>query len=154
MDQASTHSSLFSLSIDPVAKIQLTEASKWARFLAIAGMVFLGLIVVAGLVVAATASNDITEFDTPGYSPFSAFGPMVAVVYIIVALIGFFPLLYLLRFANKTKAALTSNEQEVLNTSFQNLKAYFRYIGILVIIWMALFVIGTLSAIIGAAAFS
>jgi hypothetical protein len=40
------HASLFSLSIEPVTKTHLNETAKWARFLAISGMVFLGLAVV------------------------------------------------------------------------------------------------------------
>jgi uncharacterized membrane protein (UPF0182 family) len=153
MEQVST-SSLFSLSIEPVTKAHLTEASKWAKFLAIVGMIFLGFIVIAGLVLATTFSS-MNQFSTPGYSsPFSVFGPSIAIVYIIFAVIGFFPLLFLLRFANKTKMALAGNDQDALNMAFQNLKAYLRYIGILIIIWLALFVIGMLFTVIGAAAFS
>ena len=137
MEQVS-NTSLFSLSVEPATKAHLSEAAKWARFLAIIGMIFLGLMVVAGLFVATTVST-INQFDSPGYSsPFAMFGPSIAIVYIIFAVIGFFPLLFLLRFANKAKAALSGNDQDALTTAFQNLKAYFRFIGILVIIWLVL----------------
>ena len=156
MEQISTPSSLFSLSIDPNAKAHLSEASKWARFLAIVGMIFLALMVIFGIFMATMVSTTMGQFNSPDYSPsvFSAFGPSIAIVYIIFAVIGFFPLLFLLRFANKTKAALAGNDQEALNTGFQNLKAYLRFIGILVIIWLALFVIGMLLTVVTAAAFS
>jgi hypothetical protein len=153
MEQVS-NTSLFSLTIEPATKTHLNEATKWAKFLAIVGMVFLGLMVFAGLFLATTLST-MNQFDSSGYSsPFAMFGPSVAIVYIIFAVIGFFPLLFLLRFANKAKAALAGNDQEALTTAFQNLKAYFRFIGILVIIWLALMVIGMLFGIVGAAAFS
>ena len=154
MEQVS-NTSLFSLSIEPATKAHLAEASRWARFLAIVGMIFLALMVIAGLFVATSVSSDLSRIDAPEYqSPFAMFGPSIAIVYIIFAVIGFFPLLFLLRFANKTRTALAGNDQEGLNTAFQNLKAYLRYVGILVIIWLALMVIGMLFGIVGAAAFS
>lgn len=154
MEQA-PNTSLFSLSIEPATKAHLSEASKWAKFLAIVGMIFLGLMVVTGIVLATSVSRDLSRLDSPQDSyPLSMFGSSVAIVYIIFAVVGFLPALFLLRFANKTKTALASDNQEALNLAFQNLKAYLRYIGIVVIIWLALFVIGTLFTIIGAAAFS
>ena len=49
-------------------------------------------------------------------------GVGVAIMYIIIAVIAFFPFLFILRFANQMKAALHSNDQDLLNSSFQNLK--------------------------------
>jgi hypothetical protein len=156
MEQTS-NTSLFSLSIDPITKAHLSEAAKWARFLSIVGMILLVLMVVFGLFMATMMSSTMGQFDSAGYSSysiFSALGPGIAVIYIIMAVIAFFPLLFLLRFANKARAALAGNDQQALNTSFQNLKVYFRYIGILVIIWLAFIVIGFLFGIMGSAAFS
>jgi predicted secreted protein len=73
---------------------------------------------------------------------------------IVVAVIYFFPLLFTLRFANKMRAALNGNDQQALNTSFQNLKACFRYIGIITIIALVFLAIGLVFGIMGAAAFS
>ena len=154
MEQVS-NTSLFSLSIEPATKAHLAEASRWARFLAIVGMIFLALMVIAGLFVATTISSTMSQFDSPGYpAPASVFGPSIAIFYIIFAVIGFFPLLFLLRFANKTRTALAGNDQEALNTAFQNLKAYLRYVGIIIIISLAFMVLGMLFGIVGAAAFS
>ncbi len=73
---------------------------------------------------------------------------------IVIALLYFFPLLFTLRFANKMRTALSTNDQQALNTSFQNLKICFRYIGILTIIGLVFFGIAMIFGIIGAAAFS
>ena len=47
------------------------------------------------------------------------------------------------------KTALAGNDQEALNTSFQNLKKYLRYIGVLMIICLSFYalalIIGLLS---------
>ena len=69
------------------------------------------------------------------------------IFYIICAVIAFFPYYFLLRFANKMKAALISNDQETLNSSFQNLKILYRYMGILMIISLVVIVFGIVSMI-------
>ncbi|MBS1611091.1 MAG: hypothetical protein JSS70_20525, partial [Bacteroidetes bacterium] len=68
-------------------------------------------------------------------------GSFVVVIYILIAAVYFFPCLFLFHFANKMKTALAANDQELLNTSFQNLKKLFRFMGILTIICLALFAI-------------
>jgi Family of unknown function (DUF5362) len=57
----------------------------------------------------------------------------------IVIAIAFFPLMFLLQFANQTKRALAANDQAGLNSAFQNLKKYFRYLGIILIIVLSLY---------------
>jgi hypothetical protein len=136
MDQTS---SLFSLSIDPSSKEHLNEAARWARFIAIVGFVFLGFLVLAGILFSMTLSR----LDTSGDPAFrtgglgAMMGTGTAILYIILAAVYFFPLLYLLRFANAAQAALASNEQELLVQSFLNLKRFLRYVGILTIIALA-----------------
>ena len=155
--EQTANTSLFSLSIDPVTKAHLSEAARWARFLAIIGIVFLVIMVCAGLFMATMMSSTMSQFDSSGYpssNVFAAFGPGIAILYIIIAVIMFFPMLFLLRFSNKTRAALAGNDQQTLNDSVQNLKAYFRYLGILMIIWLVFFVIGLLFGVMGAAALS
>jgi flagellar biosynthesis protein FlhB len=74
----------------------------------------------------------------------------MVIFYIVFAVIAFFPYYFLLRFANKMKAALISNDQDALNGSFQNLKILYRYMGILMIISLVLIVFGILSMLLTA----
>ena len=153
MEQPST--SLFSLSIDPLTKSHLNETAKWARFLAIVGMVLLVLMIIFGLffsTMMATSSNPFEEPVEGGSGLMSGFGIGMAIFYIIMAVIWFFPLLFLLRFANTMKASLHSNDQNALNVSFQNLKSCFRYVGIITIIILALYALIFVFALLGGAA--
>lgn len=155
-----TSTSLFSLNIDPVTKAHLSETSRWARFLAIVGMVFVALaavgvlfIVVAGTMASGSLQNGI------GDNPYSSgilsmFGIGAVIFYALLLLIWFFPLLYLLRFANKMRTALNGNDQQALNTSFQNLKACLRFVGIITLIILAFYAIAIIFGVIGAAVFS
>lgn len=71
---------------------------------------------------------------------------------LITFAIVFFPLLFLLRFANAMKRAIAANDQNRLNEAFQNLKVYFRYLGILVIIFLVLYGIIIVIGVMGIAA--
>lgn len=152
--QESQNQSLFSLSIDPVTKTHLIETSKWARFLAIVGFIALGLMLLFGIYMS-TVFSSMDRFDNlygrSSSNVFSMLGAGMAVFYIVVAVIMFFPLLFLLRFANRMRSALAGNDQEVLNGSFQNLKAYFRYLGVITIIGLAFYALTIIIAILGAA---
>lgn len=153
-----TNTSLFSLSIDPVTKAHLTEAAKWARFLAITGMVFLVLMIIAGVFGSAMLFSTTNRLESEyggSATGMGAYGTGIFAAYmIIVAVIYFFPLLFTLRFANNMRVALNANDQQALNISFQNLKACFRFLGILIIICLVFLAIALVFGIIGAAAFS
>lgn len=151
-------SSLFGLNVDQTGKSHLSEAARWAKFLAIIGFIGCGLIALVGVFfgsIFSTLSGGFPSNSPYGdtYSAASGFGALAAVFYIIIALIYFFPCLFLFRFATKMKTAIASNDQETLNVSFQNLKACFRFIGIVTLVllcfWVLAFVIGLLGAAAG-----
>jgi len=150
-------SSLFSLSIDPLTKAHLLETARWARFLAIMGMISLALMIVFGVVYSIWISSTMDSMQNrvgfqsqKMYSTGLAAGS--AFLFIIMAAVGFFPLLYMFRFASQMRTALYGNDQEKLNASFFNLKRYFRYLGIITIIGIGIWVIWLL--VVGVAVFS
>lgn len=154
MEQHVSTSSLFSLSIDPVTKAHLSETAKWARFLAIVGFIFLGLMLVFGIFFSSYMATVLGGYDTYGGTGLMAsFGVGMAIMYIIIAALWFFPLLFLLRFANRMRAALNGNDQRALNISLQNLKVFFRFIGIMTIIGLALYALAIILSVIVMAAF-
>jgi hypothetical protein len=152
----STHtSSLFSLTIDPVTKTHLTETARWARFLAIFGMIVLGL----GLIVSLMGATIFTRFfgfptgvEDDSATTMDAVRIGMVVGTVILSAVAFFPLLFLLRFANAMHRAIAANDQGRLNESFQNLKVYFRYLGIVVIIFLVIYGIIVAIAVMGLAA--
>ena len=137
-----SNQSLFSLSIDPVTKEHLSETAKWARFLSVLGMVFLVVGIIFGLsgIWFTTLMDPMGDEMSPSPSP--AMGVFFAVYMFVIAVIWFFPLLYLFRFASRMRTALTGNDQQALNTSFQNLKMCIRFVGIVTIIALALTILG------------
>lgn len=140
--------SLFSLSIDPVTKANLSETAKWARFLAIVGFVFLGILVLGAIFFISTLGGMGMAEDQTGL--FGAATAGAALMYIIGAAVAFFPLLYTFRFASQMRDALNSNDQALLNASFQSLKVCYRFLGIVTIIWLVLFALTFIFGIVGA----
>ncbi|HUQ96376.1 MAG TPA: hypothetical protein VM010_01840 [Chitinophagaceae bacterium] len=144
--------SLFSLTIDPVTKTHLSETARWARFLAIFGMLVLAL----GLVVSLMGATIFTRFfglptgvDDDTNTTLGALRIGVVVGMLILSAVIFFPLLFLLRFANAMRRAIVANDQNRLNEAFQNLKVYFRYLGILTIVFFVLYGIIIAIAVMG-----
>jgi len=147
-------STLFGLGIDQASKTHLWEAAKWARFLAIVGFVICGLVAIAGIFVG-TYFSTISPYDNEygRRSLFAGMGTFLTVFYIGIAILYFFPCLFLLRFANHMRNAINTDDQVTLNRSFQNLKIMFRYVGILTIIIICLYILafmfGMFSAMAG-----
>ncbi len=145
MDQQNT--SLFDLQIDQQSISYLAEGAKWARFIAIIGFVFCGLMVLAAFSVGAIMSmmsntmGDVNGMSAMGTGFFTFF-------YLVFAAIGVIPCLYLYRFGSRMQEAIRENQQEVLNTSFNNLKRYFKFIGILCIVVLAMYAVAIIGAII------
>jgi hypothetical protein len=152
MEQEQSHE-LFSLHIDPLTKSHLWETARWAKFLSIVGFVLCALIIVGGLFFGSLFStfSNRSEMYEGGINP-TGLGVTMVFVYIIVAVVYFFPCLFLYRFSTKMKIALNGNAQEQLNLAFQNLKSLFKYVGIITIIMLALYGLAIVIGLLGLAA--
>jgi uncharacterized membrane protein len=140
--------SLFELSLSHDSRSHLGETAKWAKFLAICGMIFLVLMVIFGIIASIGISKASSQFDNAyrqqGMST-TGLGAGMMVMYILMALLYFFPCLFTLQFANKMKLALASNDDLLLSESFRSLKKTFRYMGVLTIIGLAFFLLAILT---------
>lgn len=148
-----TSQNLFDLQIDHQSNSYLSEAAKWGKFLAIMGFILCGLLLIIALFAGTLMASMMSGFGGSNEAATGAAmgGGIVTFVYIVFALIYFFPCLYLFNFSSKMQVALRNNQQDVLNTSFRNLKSCFKFMGILMIIILAFWVLGIIIAI-GAAA--
>jgi hypothetical protein len=148
--EQNTETSLFTLQIDHQASSFLGETARWAKFLAILGFIGCGLLVLFAIFFG-TIISYFGRFGGGTTQLAAGMGAFVSVFYILIALLYFFPCLYLFNFASKMQVAIQSNDQERLNESLKNLKSHFRFIGILTIVWLGLSLLVFLLSIIGAA---
>ena len=138
-----------SLTITQIAIDHLNQTRKWTHFLSIVGFVMCAFIALIALFFGtiSTLIPDFNEFDlgTIGTG-------FITVIYLVVALICFFLYLYLYRFSKRLKTALATNNSEVLEEAFHNLKAHYKLTGILTIVTLGFYVLGLLAMLVGAIA--
>jgi hypothetical protein len=124
------------IEVEPETLKHLNTARKWAMFLAITCFIFLGLAVIVGLI----AGTFLSAFSTGE----KGLGIPESLMFIPVLLIGaiyFFPVLFLFRFSKQAHRAILTFDKLALHKAIKNLKAYFAYIGILIIIILSLYIL-------------
>ncbi|MGZ2371010.1 hypothetical protein ACXR6G_14620 [Ancylomarina sp. YFZ004] len=133
---------LKNLCIDEQSKIYLKEIAMWGKFMAILGFIKFGFLLLYTIVFPLVAHKIEAHFDHDL--------PLIGITFffLFMAILVYFPSNFLYCFARCTKKALKQNDQDVLRHAFQSLKAYYRYIGILVIILLCIYPIAIVAAII------
>lgn len=132
------------LRIDSAAKSFLAEAAKWTTFLAILGYIGIGFMVLAALfmmTIGASLSSYNSMMPLGGGLFFSLF-------YLIIAAFYFIPVNYLYKFGSNMKSALRSNNQAELTKAFEYLKSHYKFIGILTIVVIGLYILAIFGAMI------
>jgi MFS family permease len=114
----------------------LNTTRKWAMFLAIVGFIILGLIVIIGLI----AGTFLTAFNS-GEKGLGIPESLMFVFIFLLAVIYFIPVLFLFRFSKHTSHAVQTLDKLELHKAVKNLKSYFVYIGILIIIILSIYLI-------------
>ena len=127
--------SSFGVSLNDEMRTYLEEAAKWTYFLSILGFVFLGFIVI-GALFAGLIFGSVSQELGYGLS-----GGLISLIYLAVALLFFFPTLYLFRFSTKAKTAVRTGNDRELTDAFQNLKSHYKFMGILTIAMLGLYVV-------------
>lgn len=128
------------LSLNEWARTSVMITCKWARFLSIVGFVICGLVVLIAIFAGSILSKRFPDAqDSGAVSSFAAV--VIGIVYVIVAVVYFFPCLYLFRFSGKTKAALLSDDENTLAEGLDNLKKMFQFVGWMTAIVLSLYVL-------------
>ena len=124
------------IEIDQDTLKHLNTARKWAMFLAIIGFIFLGLIVVIGLM----AGTFLTAFST-GEKGLGIPDSLMFIPVLFLGLVYFFPVLFLFRFSKHTSHAVQTLDKMEFHKAIKNLKSCFVYIGVLLIIILSLYIV-------------
>ena len=133
---------LFQLKLDDNVKAHMQEAARWGKFLAIVGFIIIGIMVIGGIFVGIAVSAVSSVYGSGGNAALGLLGGTgLALIYILLAAIYFYPVYALLKFSSLSKAGLNENNQEKFTRSFSYLKGMFRYCGILVIVVIALYLL-------------
>jgi hypothetical protein len=117
---------LFEITYDSAAGDYLKQAATWARICAVIAFISAGLSIVKSF---ATGRGSLMA--------------TTATILLMLIIVGISILInvFLLRFANNTLTGLSGNSQERLNEGIGNLGTYFKIMGILIIVALALCII-------------
>lgn len=132
------------------AKSFLATAAFWGKIVSIVGFVLTAIMVLAGIgmLFMGTAFSQFSD----QMGAMGAFGGAgFAFIYITGALFYFFPSLYLFNFSQKTQTAIRNSDSLELEEGFKNLKSLFKFMGILTIIFIAIYALAFVIALIAGA---
>ena len=128
----------------------LRESAKWAYFLAIVGFVGIALLVVFSFFVGSFYST-MTEMSGQANPMSDIDNGVFTAIYLLIAVLYFFPVYYLFKFASSTKAALANSDSDMLTNGLTYLKSHYKYIGILMLIILSIYLLIFVFAMIGLA---
>ena len=115
-------------------KRNLMETAQWSKFLAIICYIGMAFFVIIGLLMFVGIPFMQTKLQAV---PMYVFG----IVYLIMAVIYYFPTTYMYRFAKHIKQGVLTDDEAVLSDGFNNLKKLYRFTGILTIAFLSLYAI-------------
>jgi hypothetical protein len=133
------------LNLNETAVFYLSIIRKWTKFISVVMFIGIGLMLIAGIFMGFIMSM-VGSMAAQAQMPLP--GSFFTVIYIIMAVIYFFPVLYLYRFSEYLGNALLTGSTEELTNSLRYLKNHYNYIGVLLIISLALMVLVIIGAIL------
>jgi hypothetical protein len=111
----------------------LLETAKWGKFLAIVGYVGMGILILVAIFMMFGLSR-LSKFSGTPF-PMGLFG----VIYILLAIIYYFPVTYMFNFSVRMKQGLSSNDLQSVISGFENLKSVFKFMGIFTIVVLSIY---------------
>lgn len=114
-------------------KTFLLEISKWGKFLAIVGYIgiaFLTIVAIAVMIGFSVASVELDKGFPMG---------ILGVIYLVIAIIYYFPVNFLYKFSIQMKKGLESDNKQSIASGFENLKSLFKFMGILTIVILSIY---------------
>ena len=116
------------IEIGPDTLRNLNATRKWTMFLAVSGFIFLGLILMLGIITGTFLTAFSHSDKIPGVPDALLIGSFIG-----LALIVFFPILFLFRFSKHASNAVSTLDGRELHKAVRYLKLFFLFTGIFLI---------------------
>ncbi len=140
MEQNSAFDS-FELQLTEQSKGFLKETGKWAMFLSILGFIGLGFMLLGGIGMFA-GSAAIDRGAAMGGNPMPFPSSIFGLVYLIMAILYFFPIFFLYKFSSNIKQAIATSNTVQLTEALKNLKSHYKFVGIITIVAIVGWIVG------------
>lgn len=147
------------VTVTPEVKAHFVEAANWGTFLAILGYLGIALLIIAAIFIMAAGGKFTQTLEAMDYgygiqegTKAFRFGAVITgVMMLLIAILYFFPVYYLHQFSSKVKYGVNSINQEAFGTGVKNLKSLFKFMGIITIIMLVIYVLAIVFMLIGVA---
>ena len=122
----------------------LSEIGKWSMFFAVLGFIGIALMIIVGFFAGTIFSKlpSSSEMPIPGF--------LFGLIYIVLGGVYYLPMKYLYNFASKISSAVRKKEAPLLEESLMNLKAHYKFMGIMYIVVISLYIFVAIGALITA----
>lgn len=129
------------LQLNEQAVAGLRESAKWSTFLSILGFIGVGFMVIAAIFAGIAMSAIPDDPYGNGINPMGAMKGFIPLIYIVLAVIYFFPVLYLYKYAKGMKDALNFQNSDTLSDACVQLGKHHKFLGIMTIVLISLYII-------------
>ncbi|MDP4277610.1 MAG: hypothetical protein Q8914_08250 [Bacteroidota bacterium] len=124
------------LAMNQEVRNYLIETAKWGKFLAIAGYVMMAIVAVFGFLF----MLNILPFGSNIPSNLAgAVGVAIGLLYLLFAVLYYFPITYLYHFSTRIKLGLQEVDETIVTDAFQQMKKLFKFIGIITIVILSIY---------------
>ncbi len=138
------------LTFTSTAKDFLLQTSRWVKFLAISSFIMIGFMLLFFISFSTVLLSTVSlRLGLSGYKPILALASCVLGFALMI-----YPALRLLQFAISAKKAVLSEDKYMLETCFKRLRSFYRFQGILLIIFLAIYFSGIVFFLIMGSSFA
>lgn len=122
------------------------DMAKWANFLAIVGFVFTVFMIIGAFTVgSAIGTNPEMAKLVGSLGSLGSFG--FTAICLVYAFAIFYPSILLFKYSTRAKIGILYGEQSSLDEAISRLRSLFKYWGVIVIIFISLYVLAILSTV-------
>lgn len=124
------------------------ETARWTKFLSIIGFVVTGIMILFSFSAEALISTMNGRVGAAN-NPWAALGGgFLTIVFLLSALLYFYPSLLMFKYANSAKQAVLYGDQPALSEAMSRMKSFFKFWGIITITILGLYIISFLLGIV------
>jgi hypothetical protein len=137
------HSDKSGIRVSNDAKANFITIGKWVKFLGIMGFISVGFLAILALIMII------------GGSSVSLGGEqmmLIGFLYLVIAGVYIYPALYLVRTSKHLSEAFNRDSQSSFELGVENMKSFFKFVGIFTIVVISLYILMILVAVFAASA--
>ena len=124
------------------------ETARWAKFLSVIGFVLTGIMILFSFSAEAlitTMNGRVGEANNPWAT---LGGGFLTILFLLSALLYFYPSLLLFKYASSAKQAVLYGDQPALSVALGKMKSFFKFWGIITIVILGLYTLSLLFGIV------